>query len=1385
MKDCTDLISGATNTVISTVTVGNGPMAVAVNSVTNQVYVANESGSNVTVIDGATNTMTTAVTVGNAPDAVAVNPVTNQVYVANQLSDNVTVINGATNTVTTAVTVGSFPGAVAVNPVTNRVYVANQLSNNVTVINGANNTVVGSPVSVGSSPVELAVNPVTNQVYVANNGGTTVTVIDGATNSPTSVPVGSGPATVAVNSVTNHVYVANHNGNSVSVIDGATNTVTATLPVAGSEPDTVAVNPVTNRVYVANENGKMVTVIDGTTNTVTATVMVGSLPLALAVNSVTNQIYVANDGDNTVTVIDGATNTVVGSPVPVGSGPIAVAVNPVTNQVYVANSNDNTVTVIDGATNTMLTTVTVGSDPQAVAVNSVTNQVYVVSDNTVTVIDGTTNTVVGSPVTAGSEPSAVAVNPVTNQVYVANEFSNNVTVIDVDGTGGQQTVPIAIATAAPASDPLTIAPANAMLGTPYITTNTSPMLTATVTSAYTASSIYVDDTSQTLENPPPTALYYQVDTVSGTWNQATAGATQAMFNIPIAGQTPGLHLVYLYAAYGDEGVPASSSIGSGNSPEISNVTAFPFVVVALPTTTTLTADTNPQAPNTAVTFTATVSSAGTAAPTGVVTFFDAISGTPVQLGTGNLSGVSGSDVATLQTNFTATGSHPITAVYGGDLDHIGSTGSLTENIASAPTVTGVSPTSGPAAGGTVVTITGTSFTGATSVSFGGAAASFTVNSAATSITVTSPAGTGTVDIVVTSPIGSSATSAADRFTYFQPLTLPSATLPAATAETPYSQTLTASGGTPFYTYAVTAGALPAGLTLSSAGVFSGTPTASGTSSFTVRVTDQNANQVPANFSLTVNAPAIAIAPAALPGATVGTAYSQTLTATGGTAPYTFTETGTLPPGITLSGAGALSGTPTAGGTFSFTVTAKDKDNFAGNQAYTVTVNASTLMLSPSSGTKLTATGEMPFSQAFTASGGTAPYSFTEIGALPSGITFSPATATLSGTAVQAGNYSIIIAAKDSSSGSGPSTVLGNYTLTVNAPTLTIAPVALPSPTVGTAYSQTLTVSGGTAPYTYAISAGALPAGITLSAGGVLAGTPTTSGSFSFTVTATDKDSFTGNQAYTLTVSAATVSAPTITISPMTLPAATAGTAYSATLMASGGTVAYRYSVTSGALPSGITLSASGVLAGTPAASGSFNFTVMATDSSAAPGPYSGTASYTLLVNTAAAPLGFTFTDTGASAFTAAPGAMATYNFALAPLSGSYPGAVSFSVMGLPAGATASFTPSTVAVGSGATPVVMTVQTASATAQNKSNSPFGRGIVLAFLLLPFVAKRSVREKLKGRMLLLVLLMAGVTATLTGCGSTNGFMLQSPQTYTLTVTVTSGTFAHSQAVTLIVQ
>jgi YVTN family beta-propeller protein len=146
---------GYSQNVAATVTAGTNPESVAVNPVTNQVYVGNAASSNVTVINGANNTVSATVTVGTAPFAMAVNPVTNKIYVANVTSSNVTVIDGNFNTTatTTMLTVGTTPNAVAVNPTTNQIYVTNGGSANVTVINGATSTsaaTVDSTVAVGT-----------------------------------------------------------------------------------------------------------------------------------------------------------------------------------------------------------------------------------------------------------------------------------------------------------------------------------------------------------------------------------------------------------------------------------------------------------------------------------------------------------------------------------------------------------------------------------------------------------------------------------------------------------------------------------------------------------------------------------------------------------------------------------------------------------------------------------------------------------------------------------------------------------------------------------------------------------------------------------------------------------------------------------------------------------------------------------------------------------------------------------------------------------------------------------------------------------------------------------------------------------------------------------
>jgi hypothetical protein len=162
-----------------------------------------------------------------------------------------------------------------------------------------------------------------------------------------------------------------------------------------------------------------------------------------------------------------------------------------------------------------------------------------------------------------------------------------------------------------------------------------------------------------------------------------------------------------------------------------------------------------------------------------------------------------------------------------------------------------------------------------------------------------------------------------------PLSVGTLTLPDGITGVPYMQTLTASGGTGNVSWAVVSGALPPGLTLSTAGVISGTPTAVNIqgSTFTVQATDSGSpsQSAPQTLTLRIAAPLV-ITTASLPGAKFSGAYSQTLAASGGISPYVWSlasGSGPLPTGISLSPAGVLSGTPTAIGTFSFTVQVAD------------------------------------------------------------------------------------------------------------------------------------------------------------------------------------------------------------------------------------------------------------------------------------------------------------------------------------------------------------------------------------------------------------------------------------------------------------------------------
>ncbi|MDL5367048.1 Calx-beta domain-containing protein [Xanthomonas sp. NCPPB 2654] len=354
------------------------------------------------------------------------------------------------------------------------------------------------------------------------------------------------------------------------------------------------------------------------------------------------------------------------------------------------------------------------------------------------------------------------------------------------------------------------------------------------------------------------------------------------------------------------------------------------------------------------------------------------------------------------------------------------------------------------------------------------------------------------------------------------VTVGPASLPSATAGTAYSQNLSASGGTAPYSFVISAGALPAGLTLSAAGVLSGTPTASGSFNFTATATDSGGSPTSGNraYALVVASPTLTLPATTLAGGTAGQAYTAAINpATGGIAPYTYTlSAGALPAGVTVNSAtGALSGTPTVAGNFNFSLTATDSTTGSAGQAsqsYSLSIVSPTLSIAPP--TLPTGTAGSAYSQTLSASGGTAPYSYAvSAGALPTGLSLAAGGA-LAGTPTVAGSFAFTVTVTDA----GSFTAAQAYTLSIAAPTLSVAPPTLPSGTVGNAYSQTLSASGGTAPYSYAVSAGTLPAGLTLAAGGALSGTPTAIASSTFTVTVTDAHGFTAAQAYTVAIAAA-------------------------------------------------------------------------------------------------------------------------------------------------------------------------------------------------------------------------------------------------------------------------
>jgi large repetitive protein len=290
-------------------------------------------------------------------------------------------------------------------------------------------------------------------------------------------------------------------------------------------------------------------------------------------------------------------------------------------------------------------------------------------------------------------------------------------------------------------------------------------------------------------------------------------------------------------------------------------------------------------------------------------------------------------------------------------------------------------------------------------------------------------------------------------------------LPYAIIGVAYSQPISVSGGIPPYTASISAGSLPPGLTFDPENfLISGTPTAVGTSTFTFSISDSYPATAGRQYTLTVVSFPTITTVSPLPNGTAGAAYSQTFAVTGGITPYTWTYTGTLPPGLALGAAGVLSGTPTQAGTFNFTVGVADASGSSTTKAFSLTVNAATLRITTASPLPNGAAGSA-YSQTFAVTGGIAPYTWSiSAGTLPPGLALG-AAGVLSGTPTQVGTFNFTVRVADASGSSTTKafsltvTVPAAPTLSVTGLTDTATPAEQPTFDVQLSAAYALTITG--------------------------------------------------------------------------------------------------------------------------------------------------------------------------------------------------------------------------------------------------------------------------------------------------------------------------------------
>ena len=684
-------VSAGAQTLLPTIPTGTTASRIAVNPVTNRLYVTNYDSNTVSVIDGATNAVVTNVPVGARPTWIAANPETNKIYVSNAgagtSGPSLMVMSGASNAITSTLIVGDV-GWTAINEITNKTYVVRYgQADEVNII--LDERYVNTAATRSYQPVSIALNPYTNILYIVHQATGDVVAIDARVDQsvvqdninnypPLLCPNGAGgykpspgpndpdpgpcinisdpPTAVTVNPVTDMIYsVSPGTSDQIGVIRGSTKTNPHTVtfltpPGVSGAAKTIAVNPVANKVYAIFANH--IVIVNGADNAMTVIPSTGAV--AVGINTSTNTIYVPHS-DGTLKVISGATNAVVATlAIPLGAS--AIAVNPVTNMAYVVTASG--VTPVQGASGSatipLTTTITpLAGDASSSASGTITlnasasggfaapRRVYYQIDS------------LAGPwqLASGSGPYTASFSGLANGSHTIRAFATNALdamsiMTDVQNNplvGAMASYTFTVGSTAPATPSVNLASSQ----NPS-TSGQSVTFTASVAGsagAATGTVSFLDGTTA----------------IAGCASIAMSGGSAQCTLSSLAAGTHSITAQY----------SGNSSYSAGTSSPISQV-------VKANASVAVTSSLNPSTAGQSVTFTASVTGpAGVA--TGTATFLE---------GAASISGCAGvalsGGAATCATGSLATGSHSISVQYSGNAAYNpGSSSALTQTVNAA------------------------------------------------------------------------------------------------------------------------------------------------------------------------------------------------------------------------------------------------------------------------------------------------------------------------------------------------------------------------------------------------------------------------------------------------------------------------------------------------------------------------------------------------------------------------------------------------------------------------------------------------------------------------------------------------------------------------------